>query len=68
MELNFDKNPGLYVLVLGAVVLRQINSMTTETEAVSTGYAILNWGLLIGAAAIWIVAISKYFQKKRLGG
>jgi hypothetical protein len=63
-----SKNPGLWIVILGAVILWNIYDMTSATEAPGQGITILHWVLLICGVAGIIGAIMQYMQQRRSGG
>jgi hypothetical protein len=62
-----SKNPGLWIVILGVVILWNIYDMTSATEAPSQGITILHWVLLICGVA-GIGAIMQYMQQKKRSG
>jgi Mn2+/Fe2+ NRAMP family transporter len=63
-----NKNPGLWMVILVAVILWIIYEMASATEAPSQGVTILHWVLLICAALGLIGAAVQLMQRKRQGG
>jgi uncharacterized membrane protein len=67
--MNMNKNPGLWVVILTAVILWNIYDMASATEAQSQAVVVLHWVLLICAVAGIIGAVMQYRQqRKRQGG
>jgi hypothetical protein len=63
-----NKNPGLWIVILVAVILWNIYEMASATEAPSQGVTILHWILLICAALGLIGAALLFMQRKRERG
>jgi hypothetical protein len=63
-----NKNPGLWIVILVAVILWNIYEMASATEAPRQGVMILNWILLICAALGLVGAVWQFMQRKRQGG
>lgn len=63
-----NKNPGLWIVILVAVILWNIYEMASAVEAPSRGVAILHWILLICAALGLIGAALQFMQRERQGG
>ena len=62
--MNMNKNPGLWIVILGAVIVWNVYDMTSASEAPSRGVTILNWILLVCAVAGIIGAVMLFVQQR----